>query len=209
MKKSGTKKRGTKKRVMKKPVMNKLVDKVETEWNEEWKKITTKRPTNKVDYYISDYGRIKSVVKEDRKERLLKPAKMPKGYMTINMTVEGPKREVYHIHRLVHALFMKKQEGNEKFFVVHKDGNKENNHVRNLEILDREQLTKRWDEKGFYKEASTTGKHVKLTENKVRMLKKMLKSGKTKKRILARKFNISLTQVKRIEIGENWAHVEI
>lgn len=189
--------------------MRKVANKIETHWNETWKKVPTKRPTNKIDYYISDYGRIKSTVKENGRERLLKPAKMPKGYVTINVTVENLKREVYHIHRLVYDLFMvKKEKEGEKYFVVHKDGNKENNHVRNLEVLNREQLNARWDDKGFYKESGTKGKHVKLTETKVIALKRMLKKGKTKKKVLAKKFKISLTQLKRIESGENWGHVE-
>ena len=189
--------------------MNNEIDKVRSFWNEEWKKIRTKTPTNMVDYHISNHGRIKSVLKENGKERLLKTTKMKDGYRRANMRVQGRKMEIQTIHRLVFNHFIEnKYEG--EYFVIHKDGNKENNHLNNLEIMNREQLSKRWDEKGFYKNIDLASKKkVKLTETKVKLLKQRLKKGKTKKSILAKQFNISLAQLKKIESGKSWKYVEI
>ena len=48
----------------------------------------------------------------------------------------------------------------------------------------------------------------KLTASKVKLLKDCLRKGKTKKKILAKQFGISMTQVKRIERGENWKEIK-
>ncbi|MHA7843264.1 MAG: hypothetical protein ACX93I_08095 [Winogradskyella sp.] len=51
--------------------------------------------------------------------------------------------------------------------------------------------------------------YAKLSENNVRLIKKMLKNPnrKTRLKMIAKQFGISTTQLKRIETGENWGHV--
>lgn len=189
--------------------MDNKVAKVKSFWNEEWAKVETRIPTNLVNYYISNHGRLKSVMKKNGAERLLKPTKMRDGYIRANMKVKGPKMEVYTIHRLVYEYFVGHEEEGE-YFIIHKDENKDNNHVKNLQLMNRAQLSKRWDDKGFYKDVDIAAKpNVKLTETKVRLLRQRLKKGKTKKSILAKQFNISLAQLRKIELGISWKNVKI
>lgn len=188
--------------------MAKEIAKVKSFWNEQWEKVQTKTATNLVNYHISNHGRLKSVMKKSGAERLLNPSKMKDGYRRANMKVQGRKMEVYAIHRLVFNYFVGSEEG-EEYFVIHKDENKENNHVNNLELMNREQLSQRWNDKGFYKNIDIAAKkNVKLTETKVRLLRQRLKKGKTKRSILAKQFKISLAQLKKIESGKSWKHVE-
>lgn len=188
--------------------MHKEITKVKSFWNEQWKEIQTRTPTNQVNYYISNHGRLKSVMKKDGKERLLKPTKMKDGYIRANMKVQGPKMEVSPVHRLVFNAFVGHNE-EEEYFIIHKDGNKENNHVKNLELMNREQLSQRWNDKGFYKNIDLASKkNVILNETKVKLLKQRLIKGKTKKSILAKQFNISLAQLRKIESGKSWKYVK-
>ena len=53
------------------------------------------------------------------------------------------------------------------------------------------------------------GYNSKLTEAKVRTIKKTLKKGNKTKTSLAQKYGVSITQINRIQSGENWSHVEI
>lgn len=189
--------------------MGNEVAKVKSFWNEKWEMVQTRVPTNLVNYHISNHGRLKSVMKKDGAERLLNPTLMKDGYKRANMKVQGRKMEVYPIHRLVFNYFVGTQEEGE-YFVIHKDGNKQNNHVKNLELMNRKQLNQRWDEKGFYKNIDLASKkNVKLTETKVRLLRQRLKKGKTKKSILAKQFNISLAQLRKVELGLSWKNVEL
>jgi hypothetical protein len=48
----------------------------------------------------------------------------------------------------------------------------------------------------------------KLTAIKVTFIKRMLKSKKTRKRMIGKQFGVSETQIKRIQIGENWADIK-
>ena len=48
----------------------------------------------------------------------------------------------------------------------------------------------------------------KLTEKKVKVIKKMLKRKNVRKKVVASQFGITVTQLNRIANGENWAHVD-
>lgn len=183
-----------------------MVDKVKSHWNERWEVVVPTSPTKKVDYHVSDYGRIKSVEKTSGNEKLLKGSTSPRGYKVLNMRLAGKKRYSFYIHKFVAEHFVdKKDEAQE--FVTHINGDRANNHWQNLQWMTRAELGAWQAEKGIYKNRERPS-NAKMTESKVRLLKKRLKTGKTKKKILARNFGISTTQVKRIERGENWKHVQ-
>lgn len=62
--------------------------------------------------------------------KLLKPGKGKKGYLTLSLCVDGEKSN-HAVHRLVALAFIANPE--HKVQVNHKDGNKHNNCVENLE----------------------------------------------------------------------------
>lgn len=91
-------------------------------------------------YQISNYGRIKSlerlILYPDKKHKktiknaILKSCDNGRGYKCIYLTKNG-KREIKYIHRLVAEAFIENIEN--KKYVNHKDFNKSNNYVSNLE----------------------------------------------------------------------------
>ena len=80
------------------------------------------------DYIIFPNGDIYSTL--NRKITKLKPGKKPAGYRFVGLN-RGVERKYEMVHRLVAKAFI--PNSNNYLEVNHKDGNKDNNHVENLE----------------------------------------------------------------------------
>lgn len=103
--------------------------------NEEWRYVDdfNKR------YAVSNFGRVVSLSRRvsnhtgyiNKPSRLLKPHKDKKGYMRVYLDKGDGKTRYIAIHRLVAIAFISNPKGKPQ--VNHKDGNKENNHISNLE----------------------------------------------------------------------------
>lgn len=81
-------------------------------------------------YYVSNLGRVKSC--QQKQPRILKQKKTKCGYLSVTLFYQTNKRKDYLVHRLVLTYFnpvenMDILEGN------HKDENKTNNNIENLE----------------------------------------------------------------------------
>lgn len=82
-------------------------------------------------YKISNYGNVKSLnYNHTRKERILKPFTNPDGYLLVDLCKDG-KEKYEKIHRLVAQEFLPNPDNLP--MVNHKDENKQNNNVDNLE----------------------------------------------------------------------------
>lgn len=94
-------------------------------------------------YEVSDYGRVKSLSRtmphknhgtwNIRERFLMQHWGGPKGsqYLTVWLHKGKGEQRIFRVHRLVAEVFIPKVEG--KSFVNHKDGDKGNNRVENLE----------------------------------------------------------------------------
>jgi hypothetical protein len=102
---------------------------------EKWKEI----PGFEGYYEASDLGRIrrmknKTIYKDGRiahfSETILNPGKNKKGYLVVYLSIKSKKHTIT-VHKLIAKTFIENPEN--KKTVNHKDLNKENNHIKNLE----------------------------------------------------------------------------
>ncbi len=182
--------------------------KVKSYKNEEWVKIKTDSPTRGSDYYFSDRGRMKSANKRTESEKLLKGSRDKYGNVRLSLQLAKGKRQQFYLHRLIGDAFIEKPSRKHKF-LVHLDNNKENNKWKNIVWVDQAGLTEHQREHGVFDLSNRKrDPNYKLTEAKVRALKKSLKAGRTKKEALAAKYGITVEHVKLIERGKRWGHVK-
>jgi len=177
--------------------------------NEAWAKVTFKRPTKKKEYYISNLGRSKSIDKTSEEEKELKTHPDHRGFFRASIKVEGNLNQAIYVHKEVAKHFIE-PETDEHTYVIHKDLNRKNNHHSNIIWVNEDEwkdyIKARAKKFGFKK--SNKGGYYKLTAAQVAIIKKQLIQGKTRRKMIAKRFGVSTTQLKRIERGENWGHVE-
>lgn len=82
-------------------------------------------------YQVSTEGRVWSIISQ----RYLSPTKMKNGYLVVHLTAKNGKKKLEYIHRLVALTFI--DNPNKYTEVNHKDEDKTNNCVENLEWCSR------------------------------------------------------------------------
>ncbi len=171
-----------------------------TTWTEQWAFIELPIPTDQT-YQISNFGRIRN-----RNQKTLRGSSI-QGYRTLNIRI-GAIHLNFYIHKLVAIHFVPHPKTDEQF-VIHLDFDKLNNVADNLQWVSRIGLTQhnRQNPANIHKRKPETGKHYKLNPGKVKIIKQMLLSGKSRPKMIAKQFGITSTQVSRIKKGENWKHV--
>lgn len=104
----------------------------------------------------------------------------------------------YLIHRLIAATFIPNPEN--KPFVNHKDGNKKNNHIFNLEWVTRQENEDHAVNIGKKPKGEKNGGSKISNQDAEYIRKNYTKTGQRKSNanLLAKKFNISRSQVQRI-----------
>lgn len=86
-------------------------------------------------YRVSNLGRVKSLERKDSigrkvKERIMSQTKSPQDYPMINIC-KNSKEDIFPVHRLVSIAFLENIDNKPQ--VNHKDGNRSNNNIDNLE----------------------------------------------------------------------------
>ena len=100
------------------------------------------------DYFISNFGRIKST--KNGGEKILRQHKNRNGYISSMFSFGRGKLIRRMTHRIVAIEFL----GKSNLYVNHKDGNKENNILINLEFVTKSQNTKHAHSTGLIKQKS-------------------------------------------------------
>lgn len=157
-------------------------------------------------YQISDYGevrRLDTVVPfkgtlSKRKGRLLKPTVNSKGYKTVVLCWKS-KRKTKTVHQLVADAFILLVPPLTQ--VNHIDGDLLNNYLSNLE-----RCTPSYNQLHSYRVNGRKNPRRKLTEIEVIEIKKR---PKMKRKVLAKKFDVTEWCIKQIRAGKTWTHVTV
>lgn len=164
-----------------------------TTYLEEWKKITEVPK-----YSISNYGRVRN----DSTGRFLKAKPDKNTYLRYGL-YNGEKILNRISHRLVAIYFL--DNPNKQPQVNHIDGNKQNNHVSNLEwVSNQENVTHAWKNNLMNPRPGIRHHNCKLTESDVFEIIQLAKSGVLRRDISA-KYGISKNSITRITTGLRWS----
>ena len=133
--------------------------------------------------------------RQENNDEILLKGSVTNNFVSLNLKLQGNVTQGIYIHKFVATHFVKNEDPDKKF-LIHLDKDKTNNYWKNLKWVNQQELTEWQIENGVYDvvKRRKTGQY-KLTEAKVRLIKKRLQSGRTKKKIIAKNFNISLTQI--------------
>lgn len=176
--------------------------------NEVWKDIQFDSVIASFEKYkISNYGRVLKCV--DGKEEILKHYDI-NGYTTIPLVQEvNRKKTSRYVHKLVAQHFLEKKE--DDIYVIHLDYDKKNNHVDNLRWATKREKELHQYANQEYLDSKPKRTYAKLTEGRVRIIKRKLAdpNNKTRLRMIAKQFGVSDMQIHRIKTGENWGSVKI
>ncbi|MBS2096956.1 NUMOD4 domain-containing protein [Carboxylicivirga linearis] len=187
---------------------------IKSYWNEEWKEIPFDEGALKKRYAISNYGRIISFIDNIDEGDQIKGGTL-RGYPTLPLRPYG-KSKTYYIHKLVAELFIPNN-SDDKQSVIHKDYNKSNNYVENLQWATKSEMFAHQQGNPLVLEAREkqkgrkTQQGHKLSATQVMLLKKKIldPNRKTRLKLIAKQFGISEMQLYRIKSGENWSHIEV
>ena len=171
-------------------------------------------------YQISSYGRVKSLSRKieyfafgkpqvrTQQGRILKQSTCSSGYPIVHLYLDSEKRNVM-VHRLVAIHFLEPVEGKE--FVNHKDGNKENNNVANLEWVTKSENTLHALDNNLLFKRGEDCNLSKLNESQVIEILSLRKFGKRKylAKDIAERYGISVGYVSDLaESGDKWAKLK-
>lgn len=178
-------------------------------WNEKWERIDFGEVENPPHYEISNYGRLKSFQTNPKDGAIIKGSVI-QGYKSLNIRASGGKTINRYVHKLVAEYFVTK-ESEDHIFVVHNDFEKQNNYYLNLKWVTKAQMIEHNKVNPAFvnRVIPRRTKNYKLTESKVRIIKKLLKNDNNRLKMIAKQFGITHTQLNRIRSGENWKHVTI
>ena len=162
-------------------------------------------------YQVSNFGRVKALKRSiqtkkgwfmEKPAKILKTRKDKDGYAICTLFNDNHIRKDCKVHRLVLIAFTNKSEET----VNHKDGNKTNNHISNLEWC-----TQAENNRHALKHKLRVPKYGlesprALEKEKVVEVKKLLKQGKTQKQIID-KTGVSSASIYRIKNNLTYQNV--
>lgn len=164
-------------------------------------------------YKVSNYGRVKSLERfvnhpeggvAKKVGKILSQGVSKYGYLLVLLHFNGVKTN-YRVHRLVAFCFLGAH--SELNAVNHKDGNKSNNVVENLEWVTAKENSQHAVLNNLFKQPLGSNRpNSKISESDVVEILEMLQNGVSSKEI-ANKFSIGVGQISSIKRNRTWKHV--
>jgi len=161
-------------------------------------------------YKVSSCGRVMRVAQGQGAHpgRVLKPQRHARGYLHLALSRDGKSTNV-SIHRLVAEAFLGRAPSSEHQ-VNHKNGNKADNRVENLDWVTCSENHRHaygvLGRKGIGPVGEASGSS-KLTRKQVKEIRRLYVMGEYSQRYLGEMFKISRTAIGRIVRRECWQHV--
>jgi hypothetical protein len=177
------------------------------------------------EYVVSTKGRVKRAVDSQpgvsgyilKKGFERKPVRSSRGYESVGLTISTNNQKTCMIHNLVLEAFVGPRPPG--YECNHKDGNKTNNHLSNLEWVTHSENARHAYRNGL--RAPQNGENnynAKLKEGEVWLIKKLLESdfhlSKKRKqedrlllREIAKMFKVSLLTISSIKQRRTWKHI--
>lgn len=155
-------------------------------------------------YFVSSDG---DIISKARKTPItLRPSKKRNGYLQVSLTREDGTIMYASIHRLVAICFLEAGEKDDN--VNHKDGNKENNKVYNLEwISQKKNISHAWETGLSSPRVGETNNFSSITNKEAQKIVDLLREGFSDKEI-HNETGISIRGViSRIRRRETWRHL--
>lgn len=144
-------------------------------------------------YKVDEHGNI-----YNKRGKCLKPNKNQKGYLRVYLYDNNHIRKSFCIHRLVATAFIPNP--NNLPEVNHKDTNKENNSIENLEWCTGSENIRHAIEKGVhYIPHKLTSTQVQFIRNNYKPRDKQLG-----RKALAKKFNVTVYAIDSVIYGRTW-----
>lgn len=150
-------------------------------------------------YKISNFGRVFS----EKRKLIMSPSKIAEGYLGVTFRTPG-KRKTPRVHRLVAIHFIDNPENKPE--VNHIDGDKTNNHYKNLEWCTRSENMKHAFSLGLNDLKGENGSNCKLTEREVKEIRFKKENG-AKVIDLMKEYGISSSNVRCIIYRKTWKHI--
>lgn len=144
-------------------------------------------------YMVSNTGRVKSL----KRNIILKQAAHRQGYKKVTLRSKG-----HFVHRLVCAAFI----GKSDLEVNHKDGEKANNKLDNLEYCSHSENVKHAYKNGLMSKVGSKHHRAKLSEDDVLEIKKLIQEGRGNKEI-SKQFPVTHITISLIRNNRQWSHV--
>jgi hypothetical protein len=149
-------------------------------------------------YSVSNLGRVRRERRggNARVGMILKPSADHKGYLRVRPTKDNFGR-LTPVHRIVAAAFIGLCPNGKQ--INHKDCDKSNNHVENLEYVTASENKCH---------ATRAGRHgmTKLTVANVHEIRQLLSAGMSQT-IIGKRFGVGQHAISRIHTGKRWAHL--
>jgi len=151
-------------------------------------------------YAVSDLGRVKRIAEGHANTyigKILKPLPSRGSYLQVCF---WPKQKMHKIHKLVLTNFGKPKPKN--MGCNHKNGNKQDNRLENLEWM-----TQQKNLEHAFRTGLVDKPLIKLKPRDVRAIRGLLKEGKLSQDRIAYRFNVSQATIYRVKFGICHSHI--
>ena len=156
-------------------------------------------------YKVSDFGRIMRTkdMPGTFDGKILKTHLNRGGYQTLNIYKNG-KRHIFTVHRLVMEAFVSIRPDDMQ--VNHKDGDKTNNHLDNLEYVTISENHRHAFRIGLKSQRGDSASNRKLSVKDVYDIRKLLPEETQES--IAKRFNVCRAAIGNIATGKSWGYLK-